>query len=114
MDEKIAEAVKVLCDFLVENGIINITSGTYAFRMPIVVNGYEIVKGISFSYYRAKEDDSEIEDTDIEVALIGINGKTINVPEIGYNPFRLLNDKNEVLEEINRLKSPIVEYPDSD
>jgi hypothetical protein len=108
------EAVKDLHDFLVESGIKNTGIGKYAVRMPIVVNGYDIVKEISFSYYRAIVYDSEIEDTDIEVALIDINEKTVNVPEIGYNPFRLLNDKNEVLEEINRLKSPVVEDPDSD
>lgn len=114
MDKKISEAVKDLYDFLVESGINNITTGKYAVRMPIIVNGYDIVKEVSFSYYRAKVDDSEIKDTDIEVALIDINERTIKLPEIGYYPFRLLNDKNEVLEEINRLKSPIVEDPDSD
>lgn len=39
--------------------------------------------------------------------------KTINLPKIGYYPIRLLDDK-DVLEEINRLKSPIVDDPDMD
>jgi hypothetical protein len=108
------EAVKDLRDFLSENGINNTTIGKYAVRMPIVVNGYDIVKGISFSYYRAILYNSKIEDTDIEVVLIDINGKTVIEQKIGYYPFRYLNDKNEVLEEINRLKSPVVEDPDSD
>lgn len=103
-DKAVARAQTVIDDLSKKDYCKKQTLETWSFRIPFTDKRGGKITALSISAVKIVEW-REPETKVLEIALIGIDDKCAYISELGYDDVRTFEDIDEVIEEIDRLKS---------